>query len=160
MRHIELGEVDLGEYVPTDDEMAQFEASICEVGFELIGDRKAQLINDIRQTLIGLVRSEQIEKVKLSAHLAETLHHDYEYLSSLFSSVEGVTIEQYFILQKIERAKELLVYDELTLTEISMKLGYSSVAHLSRQFKQVTGLTPTSFKALRNTGLRQAIDKV
>ena len=92
--------------------------------------------------------------------LAKDLAHDYSYLSNLFSSVEGITIEKYLIQQKIEKVKELLVYDELSLTEIAYRLGYSSVAHLSRQFKKVTGQTPSQFKALRDSRQRKSIDKV
>ena len=100
------------------------------------------------------------EKTKISDYLRDHLHRDYAYLSSLFSAVEGVTIEQYFINQKIEKTKEFLVYDELTLTEIAFRLGYSSVAHLSRQFKKVTGLTPSHFKRLKDSKQRKSIDKV
>ena len=111
--------------------------------------------------MIGLVHDpEGMGKVKISDYLSERLFHDYTYLSNLFSSVEGVTIEQYFINQKVEKAKELLVYDELTLTEIAFRLGYSSVAHLSRQFKKVTGQTPSEFKKLRGGGMRKSLDKV
>jgi len=155
---VRLGEVEMGEFSPSDDALAEFERKLDAVGFELISDRKSQLISDIRQALIEAVHSDQPQKVLLSSYLSTRLHHDYEHLSSLFSAVEGITIEQFYILQKIERAKELLVYDELTLTEISHRLGYSSVSHLSRQFKQITGLTPTAFKKLQDTGLRRAID--
>lgn len=119
-------------------------------GFEIIDDRKSQIISQIKKFIVEYVQNldQKGEKINLSKYLSENLHYDYTYLSSLFSSVEGQTVEKYLILQKIERAKELLVYDELTLSEISYKLGYSSVAHLSNQFKQVTGLTPTHFKSI------------
>ena len=103
---------------------------------------------------------EPAEKVKLSEYLSNRLFHDYTHLSNLFSTVEGVTIEQYYINQNIEKTRELLVYDELTLTEIADRLGYSSVAHLSRQFKKVTGMTPSQFKQLRDGRQRQSLDKV
>jgi len=157
---VQLGEVDFGEANINSRKMEQFRNRIEELGFELINDRKSKLIEDLRQHIIAFTQKDLPEKVKLSEFLADRLHHDYGYLSKLFSSVEGVTIEHYFILQKIEKTKELLVYDELTLTEISYRLGYSSVAHLSRQFKKVTGLTPSDFKRLRDSGQRRSIDKV
>ena len=157
---VSLGEVDLGGRVLKESEHSLFVERLEEVGFELISDKKTRIIEGIREALIDLVRDAENQKIKLSDYLAARMHHEYGYLSHLFSSVEGVTIEQAFILQKIEKAKELLVYDELTLTEIAYRLGYSSVAHLSRQFKQVTGLTPTAFKKLRGTDLRRPIDKL
>jgi AraC-like DNA-binding protein len=157
---VQLGEVDFGEAGIGTQQMAQFRDRIEMVGFEFINDRKSKLIENLRKHVIAFVQQESPEKVKLSEYLADRLHHDYSYLSKLFSSIEGMTIEHFFILQKIEKTKELLVYDELTLTEISHRLGYSSVAHLSRQFKKVTGLTPSSFKQLRDYGQRQSIDKV
>jgi AraC family transcriptional regulator len=119
-------------------------------GFEIIDDRKSQIISRIKKIIVEYVQNpdQKSKKINLSKYLSENLHYDYTYLSSLFSSVEGQTVEKYLIAQKIEKAKELLVYDELTLSEIAYKLGYSSVAHLSNQFKQVTGLTPTHFKSV------------
>tara|TARA_R110002072_G_scaffold13418_7_gene56184 strand:+ start:13543 stop:14109 length:567 start_codon:yes stop_codon:yes gene_type:complete len=157
---ISLGEIDLGERSLDDEELISFTQKIEAVGFELIGNRKSRLIAEIRESFIELIQNAEQQKVKLSDYLADKLHHDYGYLSHLFSSVEGITIEQAFILQKVEKAKELLVYDELTLTEISHRLGYSSVAHLSRQFKQITGLTPTAFKKMRGANLRRSIDQL
>ncbi len=111
--------------------------------------------------MIALVQQQpEPDQVNLSDYLSDSLHHDYTHLSNLFSTVEGVTIEHYFINQKIEKTRELLVYDELTLTEIADRLGYSSVAHLSRQFKKVTGMTPSQFKQLRDGRKRQSLDKV
>ena len=131
------------------------------LGFALINDKKTQLIEKIKSEIIQLVHGPRaLAKLKLSDVLKNRLHHDYNYLSGLFSSVEGVTIEHYFIHQKIERAKELLVYDELNLTQIADQLGYSSVAHLSSQFKKVTGLTPTYFKQLKDAKQRLPLDKV
>ena len=120
-------------------------------GFELLDDQKTKLIEQIKSEIISLVHHSELDemKMKLSAHLSNKLHKDYNYLSNLFSSVESTTIEQYFILQKIEKVKELLVYDELSLGGIAYKLGYSSVAHLSNQFKKVTGFTPSEFKKLK-----------
>jgi AraC-like DNA-binding protein len=158
---IRLGEVDLGEQTLNDDELDVFQSKIKSLGFEFVSDKKSQLIEKIKNCIIDLVQNpNQVEKVKLSEYLSNRIFHDYTYLSSLFSSVESVTIEQYFINQKIEKAKELLVYDELNLTEIAYRLGYSSVAHLSRQFKKVTGQTPSQFKALRDSRQRKSIDKV
>lgn len=158
---IQLGEIDLGELNLDNDQIEALRKKISPLGFELISDKKSQLIEKIKKSIIDLVQKpEEVEKTKLSVYLSNQVFHDYTYLSNLFSSVESVTIEQYFINQKIEKVKELLVYDELTLTEIAYRLGYSSVAHLSRQFKKVTGQTPSKFKALRDNGLRKSIDKV
>lgn len=144
-----LGEVELREDA-SPQQLEQIEQKLSEFGFELISDRSSQLIEQMKTTIIGLVQEpDKLEKMNLSDYLSTTLHRDYSSLSKLFSEVEGITIEQYFILQKIERAKELLVYDELSLTQIAYDLGYSSVAHLSSQFKKVTGLTPSHFKQLR-----------
>lgn len=158
---VRLGEVDLGDRVLDDATFSKFKKTIEGLGFGLVNDRKSQLIENTKKTIITLVHdADGMEKVKISDYLSERLFHDYTYLSNLFSSVEGVTIEQYFINQKVEKAKELLVYDELTLTEIAFRLGYSSVAHLSRQFKKVTGQTPSEFKKLRGGGMRKSLDKV
>lgn len=117
------------------------------LGFELLEDRRARMIEQVKRAVIGLVRkSEVMPDVRLSDYLQERLRVDYRQISALFSETEGRTVEKYFIAQKIERVKELLVYDELPLGEIAFRLGYSSVAHLCAQFKQVTGLTPGCFK--------------
>ncbi len=157
---VQLGEVNLGDFQPDDTALAQFRQKVEAVGFEVDSDRKTRLIEGVRTSLRHLVENAEHQKVKLSEYLAKTHQHEYSYISQLFSSVEGLTIEQAFILQKIEKAKELLVYDELTLTEIAHRLGYSSVAHLSRQFKQVTGLTPTAFRQMREAGLRVPLDQI
>lgn len=130
-------------------------------GFELLGDKQAKTIEDIKIALIDLIHHhpEVLAKVSLSKYLAGKFFMSYQYISSLFSSKEGLTIEKYFINQKIEKAKELLVYNELTLSEISYQLGYSSVQHLSNQFKKITGFTPTEFKNLTNRK-RLPLDKV
>ncbi|MFD2999404.1 AraC family transcriptional regulator [Pontibacter toksunensis] len=130
-------------------------------GFELLDDRKTKLIEQVKLALIELVhKGEEAElHVNTSDYIAEKVGLDYNYLSNLFSSFEGITIEKYLILQRIERVKELLVYNELSLKEIAYKLGYSSVAHLSNQFKKVTGLTPSHFKQVK-TEKRKTIDKV
>jgi AraC-like DNA-binding protein len=120
------------------------------LGFELIDDKKSKLIEQIKSLIVEIVhmKNEPIRD-NLSSLISDKLHHDYNSLSSLFSEVEGITIEKYFIAQKIEKVKELLVYDELTLSQIADQLNYSSVAYLSNQFKKVTGLTPTEFKTGR-----------
>lgn len=158
---IDLGEVDFG---PTELQPAQLQAiktSIEPLGFELIDDKKSRLIEKIKNAIIDLIHRQQSSFApNLSEFLSARLHYDYNYLSGLFSSVEGITIEQYLIQQKIEKVKELLVYDELSLTAIAYQLGYSSVAHLSRQFKKVTGLTPSHFKRLKDNKKRIPLDKV
>jgi AraC-like DNA-binding protein len=119
-------------------------------GLELMDDKKAILIEKIKNLVVEMVHySEEVPKMNFSDFLSEKLNLDYTYLANLFSEVTGLTIEQYIIAHKIERVKELLIYDELTLTEISYRLNYSSVAHLSNQFKKVTGLTPSFFKQLK-----------
>ena len=157
---VRLGEVDLGELELDEGQISKFREKIEALGFEIISDKKSRLIEDIKKHVITLVQnSDATEKVKLSEYLSKHLCHDYTYLSNLFSSVEGVTIEQYYINQKIEKVKEFLIYDEFSLTEIAYRLGYSSVAHLSKQFKKVTGQTPSQFKALRDSRQRQSLDK-
>ena len=153
--------MDFGNEVLDVEQLERFRNKIEPLGFELINDKKSRLVESIKKNVIAFVgQQETPEKTKISDHLHDRLNRDYTYLSNLFSAVEGVTIEQYFINQKIEKTKEYLVYDELTLTEIAFRLGYSSVAHLSRQFKKVTGLTPSHFKRLRDSKQRKSIDKV
>ena len=146
--------VDLGEIVIAEDinasQLEQLKASLLKAGLEVMDDKKAILIEKIKTLIIEMVHySEEIPKVNFSDFLSQKLNYDYTYLAGQFSQATGVTIEHYIIAHKIERAKELLIYDELSLTEISYILKYSSVAHLSNQFRKVTGLTPTSFKQLK-----------
>ena len=150
IKSIELGEVVLIDE-PSDQGTAQISKALAENGFEVINDHKSWMINRIKTLIIEYIHhdKEKPGHVNFSDFLSSELHHDYSYLSHLFSMVEGRTIEKYLILQRIEKVKELLVYDELTLSEISYQLGYSSVAHLSRQFKSVTGLTPSHYKKVR-----------
>lgn len=158
-RDVELGEVFL-KHQPSITKLEAFKAGIENLGFELIGDRKSKLIEKIKAEVIQTVRQRDGKNsIKFSVHLAEKLGKDYSSLSALFSAVEGTTIEQYAIHQRIELAKELLVYGELTLSQIANELNYSSVAHLSNQFKKVTGLTPSYFKNLRHKE-RKPLDKV
>jgi AraC-like DNA-binding protein len=119
-------------------------------GLELLDDKKAILIEKIKNVIIEMVHyTDELPKMNYSDYISEKLNHDYTYLSNIFSEVKGITIQQYIINHKIERVKELLLYDEMNLTEISYLLNYSSVAHLSNQFKKVTGLSPSFFKQLK-----------
>ncbi|MBK9292496.1 MAG: helix-turn-helix transcriptional regulator [Bacteroidetes bacterium] len=157
--HLTLGEVELGREI-NDAEKETINNHLQTFGFELIDDKKSRLIGQIKSLIIELVHHQNSElKANLSDLLSGKLHHDYTYLSNLFSEVEGTTIEKYFIAQKIEKVKELLVYDELSLSEIAFQLNYSSVAHLSNQFKKVTGLTPSHFKNIK-IDKRKPLDEV
>ncbi|WP_121967332.1 AraC family transcriptional regulator [Myroides sp. N17-2] len=156
---IKLGEVTLEQELNPKDREA-LEAALIPLGFEVIDNKKSRLIEQIKNTIVELVHYQNNEsKSNLSDLLSEKLNHDYNYLSNLFSEIEGTTIEKYFIAQKIEKIKELLVYDELSLSEIAIRLNYSSVAYLSNQFKKVTGLTPSYFKQIREDK-RKSLDKV
>lgn len=156
---VKLGEVVL-EHQPTDEQIQPFTKAIEALGFELIDDKKSRIIEQIKNQIIQQVHYEYNDsKVNLSELLSAQLNHDYNYLSNLFSEVEGTTIEKYYIAQKIEKVKELLVYDELSLGEIADRLHYSSVAYLSNQFKKVTGLSPSHFKQIR-VDKRKPLDEV
>lgn len=146
LHQISLGEVELNQSL-SDESKARLSKRLEEVGFSLIDDRKSRMIDQIKQLVIDKVHHSSGEvQVKWADLIPEKIHYDYKYLSTLFSSVEGITLEQYIIRQKIERVKESIVYDELTLSQIADQLGYSSVAHLSGQFKKVTGMNPSEFK--------------
>lgn len=156
---VELGEITLKESLDSEQEQGLIER-FRALGFEWINDKKSQSIERIKTLIIDLVHHQNNAlKNNLSTYLAEDLLQSYAALSTLFSEVENQTIEHFYIAQKIEKVKELLIYDELTLSEIALKLNYSSVAHLSRQFKKVTGFTPTYFKQLKDKK-RQQIDKL
>lgn len=156
---IKLGEVELEKALSAGEKSTLAEA-LTGLGFELIDDKKSRIIAQIKTVIIELVHHRENDgKINLSAVLSKSLRHDYSYLSNLFSDVEGTTIEKYFIAQKIEKVKELLVYDELSLSEIAFLLNYSSVAHLSSQFKKITGLTPSHFKQI-GRDKRKPLDKV
>lgn len=160
---VSLGEVTITEDSLTDDQQNKLDASLVNLGFERIDDRKARLIESIKNKIIQMIHhSDKVDlKVNWSTLLSEEMHYEYNYLSNLFSSVEGVTLEQYIIKQKIEKVKELLFYDELSLSEIADKLGYSSVAHLSGQFKKITGFTPSEMKKSRDIDQnRKPLDSV
>lgn len=156
---IELGEVELpGELLA--EKYHQLNNKLISLGFELIDNRKSRMIEKIKNTIIELVyHCDGNPGVNFSGYLTSKIHYEYNYLSTLFSEIEGTTIEKYFITQKIERVKELLVYDELTLSQIAYKLGYSSTAYLSNQFKKVTGLTPGHFKKVKENK-RKPIDQL
>lgn len=156
---VELGTVELKEKA-SSKEIENLNTELKKVGFELLGDKDSQLIEKIKKTIIELIQHRNNDlKINLSDYLSEQLQHDYHFLSHLFSSFEGTTIEKYYITQKIEKVKELLIYDELSLNEISHFMHYSSVAHLSAQFKKITGLTPSQFKKMKGNQ-RLALDKV
>lgn len=160
VQSIELGEVVMKGETRSGD-LEEIAGVLAENGFELIKDKRSELINRIKTLIIECIHhdKEKPDYVNFSDFLSSELNHDYSYLSHLFSMVEGKTIEKYMILQKIEKVKELLVYDELTLNEISYMMGYSSVAHLSRQFKNVTGLTPSHYKKVREEK-RRPLDRL
>ena len=157
---IELGTVYLKE--PLDDaQLSTIKKVLDNNGFELIGDKRSKIIDQIKTLIIEITHYEKRvpEALNISEYISKEVGYDYSYLSNLFSSVEGITIEKYTIKQKIEKAKELLVYDELSLKEISYQLDYSSVQHLSNQFKKITGMTPSYFKKLKETR-RKPLDQV
>ena len=146
---VELGEVQIEENISAD-QLEQLNIALKKSGLELMDDKKSVLIQKIKNVIIELVHySEEPLSVNFSEFLSQQLNHDYTYLANLFSEVQGITIEKFLISHKIERVKELLVYNELSLTEIAYLMHYSSVAHLSNQFKKVTGLTPSHFKQLK-----------
>ena len=158
-KNIKLGEVILSKEI-TSLEKENLSKTLEPLGFEVIDDKKGRIIEKIKNIIIDLVHHQNSDvKTNLSDVLSDKLHHDYNYLSNLFSEVEGTTIEKYFIAQKVEKVKELLVYDELLLSEIANRLNYSSVAYLSNQFKKVTGLTPSHFKQIKEDK-RKPLDKV
>jgi AraC-like DNA-binding protein len=150
---LELGEVEIRENI-SGKVYADLKLALHRSGLELLYDKKAALIEKIKAVVVEMVHyNEEVPKINFSDYLSEKLNYDYTYLSNLFSETKGITIEHFIISHKIERVKELLVYNELTLSEISWKLGYSSVSHLSNQFKKVTGLTPSFFKKMKDKKL-------
>lgn len=158
--NIQLGQVELKEQ-PSLEQLEQLRYLLEQHGFELLDDKKAKIVERIKTTIVSLIHGKDADEfnLKLSAMLEEKLGLDYHYLSSLFSSVEGITVEKYAILQRIEKVKELLMYDEKSLSEIAFEMGYSSTQHLSQQFKKTTGLTPSHFKQLKENK-RKPLDKI
>ncbi|MDW7694710.1 AraC family transcriptional regulator [Flammeovirgaceae bacterium SG7u.111] len=147
---VDLGMVEILEEI-TENQRQQLKVNLKKSGLELLDDKKSILIEKIKNVIIEMVHyTDELPKVNYSDYISEKLDYDYTYLANIFSEVKGITIQQFIILHKIEKVKELLIYDELTLTEIAYKLHYSSVAHLSNQFKKITGLTPTFYKQLKN----------
>ena len=157
---VELGQVNFGERVLTESVLNNLKNKLERLGFELLDDKKSRLIDKIKTSIIDLVQGQNsLENIKLSDWIKKRVNYDYNHVSHLFSNTEGITIEQYFINQKIEKVKELLIYDELSATEIAYRLGYSSLAHLSGQFKKHTGMTPSQFKKLKDVKFRKSLDK-
>ena len=148
--NINLGQVELLEEI-TPLQLEKVRVALKQSGLELMDDKKSVLIEKIKDVIIEMVHyEEELPKVNFSDYLTDKLKYNYTYLANLFSETEGITIEHFIIIHKIERVKELIIYDELNLTEIAWKLHYSSVAHLSHQFKKITGLTPSFFKSLKD----------
>jgi len=147
---VDLGEVEIMETLSTE-QREQLKSALLDSGLELMDDKRAILIEKIKNIIIEIVHhSDEMIKINFSDFLSEKLNHDYTYLANLFSEVQGTTIEQFMISHKVERIKELIIYDELNISEIAWKMNYSSVAHLSNQFKKVTGLSPSHFKQLKD----------
>lgn len=161
---ITLGEVDFaenyGDALPSNA-LSLLSNDLEELGFSILSDKKSKLIESIKSSCLDYLKHFDISnKITLSQHISDAVKLEYNYLSHLFSVIEGVTIEQHFIKLRVEKVKELLVYDELALGEIAFQLGYSSVAHLSGQFKKITGLTPSYFRTVKNQKLRYSLDKL
>lgn len=147
---VDLGLIEILEDI-SNRQRSELKASLLKSGLELLDDKKSILIEQIKNVIIEMIHyTDALPKVNYSDYISEKLGYDYTYLANTFSEVKGITIQQFIIMHKIEKVKELLIYDELNLTEISYKLHYSSVAHLSNQFKKITGLTPTFYKQLKN----------
>jgi AraC-like DNA-binding protein len=146
---LDLGVVEIPEDI-TQTQRELLKANLLRSGLELLDDKRSILIEKIKNVITELIHySDELPRINYSDFISDKLNYDYTYLSNIFSEVKGITIQQFIIINKIERVKELLLYDELNLTEISSKLHYSSVAHLSNQFKKVTGLSPSFFKRLK-----------
>jgi len=155
---VELGVVEIHDDI-TEEQMDTFSMKLEGAGLELLDDKKNILVEKIKSVIIDMVHySDELPKINYSDYISGKVGYDYTYLSNTFSEVKGITIQQYIIMHKIEKVKELLLYDELTLTEIAHQLHYSSVAHLSNQFKKVTGLTPTYFKEFKKNRKRSLED--
>ncbi|WP_298141214.1 AraC family transcriptional regulator [Flavobacterium sp.] len=160
---VDLGMVEILEDIKPE-KFLELKVNLAKSGLELLDDKKAILIERIKNVIVEMVHyTDELPKVNYSDYISEKLHHDYTYLSNIFSEVKGITIQQYIIIHKIERVKELLLYDELNLTEIAYLLNYSSVAHLSNQFKKITGLSPSYFQQLKKrkqSHLRENLESI
>jgi AraC-like DNA-binding protein len=147
---VDLGTVEILEDITTE-QRNQLKANLLKSGLELLDDKRSILIEKVKNVIVEMIHySNELPSVNFSEYISEKVGYDYTYLANIFSEVKGITIQQFIIIHKIEKVKELLIYDELNLTEISYKLHYSSVAHLSNQFKKITGLTPTFYKQLKD----------
>lgn len=150
---VDLGEAEVKEDISTE-QLEKLKAGLLHAGLELMDDKRAMLVEKVKNVIIEMIHyADDLPKVKNSTFISDKVHHDYGYLANLFTEVTGTTIEQYIIAHKIERAKELILYNELTLTQIAYQLDYSSAGHLSNQFKKVTGLTPSYFRKLKRKKL-------
>lgn len=155
---VELGLIEIQDGI-TEDQFKVIKEALEKAGLEILEDKKNTIVEKIKSLIAEMVHySEEFQKVKITDYISEKVGYDYTYLSNTFSELMGICIQQYIILYKMERVKELLLYDELSLTEISYKLGYSSVAHLSNQFKQITGITPSYFKELKDYRFRKQLN--
>lgn len=156
---VRLGEVDISDKI-TQSMINRIDSKLRPFGFEILKEQRQKFIEDVKTHILRLINKDKIEiKTNLSSYLSDKMNKEYSTISSLFSEVEGITVEQYFILQKIEKIKELLVYNELSVSEIAYRLSYSSVAHLSAQFKKITGLSPSHFKTVKEKK-RKSLDRV
>jgi AraC-like DNA-binding protein len=156
---VDLGEVEIMEDM-TAEQYHQLQRGLNSAGLELMDDKKAVLIERIINVITAMIHhAEEVPKVNYSDYISAKLNYDYTYLSNLFSEVKGTTIQQFIIVHKIEKVKEFLLYDELSLTEIAYKMHYSSVAHLSNQFKKITGITPSNYKLLKDKR-RKSIEEI
>ena len=156
---VNLGEVEIMEDL-SEEEWERVKTALFSIGFELIDDKRSVLIERIKNTIIEMIyHSNEVIKTKFSNYLSKKLNYNYTYLANLFSEVQGITIEQFIISHKIEKIKELIIYGELNITEIAWKMNYSSVAHLSNQFKKIAGLSPSHFKQLKEKK-RRPIDEI
>lgn len=156
---VDLGEIVLARSDLTERQRDVLSQELAALGFEIVDDRRSRLIEKMKRRIIELVRrNSEFDRTKLSEYLESNLHYDFGYLGNLFSAVEGISVGQYFIRQRVERVKELLVYDEMGLTEIAAATGYSNPSHLSGQFKKVTGMTPGHFRKIRGAKLRRPLD--
>ncbi len=157
--YVKIGEANIKENI-TQEQIYQLDKALKKSGLEIMDDKKSVLVEKIKNAIIELVHyTEEQIKVNLSDYLSEKLNYDYTYIANLFAEVKGTTIEKFYLNHKIEKVKELIIYDQLTLSEIAYKMHYSSVAHLSNQFKKITGLTPSHFKEIKNKR-RDTLEKV
>ena len=155
---VELGTVEILEDI-TEEQRNRFKTNLLKNGLELLDDKKAIIIEKIKNVIVEMVHyADELPEINYSSYISKKLNLDYTYLSNIFSEVKGITIQQFIILHKIEKVKEMLLYDEFSLTEISYKLDYSSVAALSNQFKKITGLTPSFFKQLKQKRMNNLED--